>query len=359
MSKGLSLYLDIIRFLMAFEVMLGHSTFHAYTGHGFLWQVDPFRHMNTAVIGFFVLSGFVIGFVSKTKEANLLDYAHSRIARMHSVIVPALLVTLVFDALGTMADPGFYTVWDFPSPIGPNQPLSYFLSFFYLNSAWFVPFSLPGTNGPFWTMTYEVMFYAMFGAMHYLKGVGKYVATALLMLIAGKYILILFPIWLIGLATYHAQLRYPPSRNWAWLLFVGSLLAIVLFSNARQGFQWPFSGRATHLDYAEGILIAINIYAAAGLAPLLASLFSRHERVIRFLGMLTFSLYLCHRPLLNFFSVVALDKPESVIQKLWLFGGTFAVVIAIAYVGEWLRIRIKRALDSAFKGRDKALESAV
>ncbi len=358
MSKGLSLYLDIMRFLMAFEVMLGHSTFHAYTGHGFLWQVDPFRHMNTAVIGFFVLSGFVIGFVSKTKEDNLTDYAHSRIARMHSVIVPALLVTFVFDALGRAVDPGFYSTWDFPSPIGPNQGLSYFLSFFYINNLWFLPQLMPGTNGPFWTMTYEVMFYALFGAMYYLKGVGKYVVTALLMVIAGKHILILFPIWLIGLATYHAQLRYPPPKAWAWLLFVASLVALVLCSNLRQGFQWPFTGRATHLDYADGILIALNIYAAAGIAPALATMFGRHERAIRWFGMLTFALYLCHRPLLNFFAVVAIDKPDTVIQKLWLFGGTFAVVIAVAYLGEWLRVRIKRWLDATFKRRSKVVAAS-
>ena len=118
--------------------------------------------------------------------------------------------------------------------------------------------------------------------------------------------------------------------------------------------MWSFTGRATNLDYADGILIALNIYAAAGIAPTLAAMFVRYERAIRWFDMLTFALYLCHRSLLNFFAVVAVDKPDTLIQKLWLFGGTFAVMIAVAYLGEWLRVRIKRWLDIAFNGRNKA-----
>jgi peptidoglycan/LPS O-acetylase OafA/YrhL len=359
MSNGLSLYLDLVRFLMAFEVMLGHSTFHAYMGKGFLWQVDPFRHMQTAVIGFFVLSGFVIAFVSKTKESNLTDYTCSRIARMHSVIVPALLVTLLFDWIGTSINPGFYKTWDFPTPIGDNQVWSYFLSFFYLNNVWFIPEVVPGTNGPFWTMTYEVMFYAMFGAMWYLKGVPRYIVTVFLMVLAGKAILILFPVWLMGFATYHLCSRYPLSKKWALPGFILSLVALVACSTMRQGFQWAFTGRATHLDYAAGILIAINIYAAAGIAPMLGAALGRFDNAVRWLGMLTFSLYLCHRPLLNFFSVVAADAPTSLIQKAWVFGGTFAVVIAVAYVGEWLRIRIKGRLAVLFKFKGRELAAMV
>lgn len=350
MSTGLSLYLDLLRFMMALEVMLGHSTFHAYTGKGFLWQIDPFRHLQTAVIAFFVLSGFVIGFTSHVKEKLLSDYACSRIARMHSVIVPALLVTLIFDSLGTAINPGFYKTWDFPTPIGDEQLLRYVLSFFYMNNTWFLPHMNPGTNGPFWTMTYEVMFYAIFGVFWYCKGKYKILFSIPLILIAGKSILILFPLWLLGVATYYIQRKISLPKYWAGSVFLVSSILLVLCSNLRPGVEIQFTGRATHLDYAEGLLFAVNIFSASGMASFLETLLGKYHRLIRWLGMLTFSLYLCHRPLLNFFSVFAVDVSNAYVQKVWLFGATFAIVIAVAYLGEWLRVRIKSALLAMVRG---------
>lgn len=357
MSKGLSLYLDLLRFIMALEVMIGHSTFHAYTGRGFLWQLDPFRHLQTAVIAFFVLSGFVIGYASHVKEKVFSDYAISRIARMHSVIVLALLVTFISDLLGTALNPAFYKTWDFPTPLGDDQLLRYILSFFYLNNTWFLPHMNPGTNGPFWTMTYEVLFYAIFGVIFYCKGKYKLLLALPLIIIAGKSVLILFPLWLLGVATYYIQRKVLLPKYLAMIAFLGSSVLLILFSNFRPGMQIQFTARATHLDYVEGLLFAVNIFAASGMAPFLESLLGKYERLIRWLGMLTFSIYLCHRPLLNLFSVVAVDAPNSYVQKVWLFGSTFGVVIAVAYAGEWLRVRIKILLAAAFRG--KSLQAAA
>ena len=75
---GQSLYLDFIRFGMALEVMIGHASANRYTGRGFLWQIDPFRHLQTAVIGFFVLSGLVIAFASKTRETGSMPFRVER-----------------------------------------------------------------------------------------------------------------------------------------------------------------------------------------------------------------------------------------------------------------------------------------
>lgn len=354
MTTGLSLYLDLIRFLMAFEVMLGHSTFHAYTGHGFLWQVDPFRHMQTAVIGFFVLSGFVIAYVSDEKEKNLSVYASSRFARMQSIIIPALLITALFDWLGQSINPEFYRTEDFPTPIQGNQIASYLLSFVYLNNVWFIPQVTPGTNGPFWTMTYEVMFYAIFGAAFYMRGTLRYIVVAALMLAAGKKILVLFPIWLMGYAAYRFSKKNVMPKRIAVVLFVATLIGAAASSIFRQGTLWSFTERATHLDYAAGLFIALNIFAAASLTSTLNTALGKISGLVRWCGMLTFSLYLCHRPLLNFFSVFSIDRPDSIIQKLWLFAGTFMVVIVVAYIGEALRSKIKLSLTYILGFREKA-----
>ena len=49
---------------------------------------------------FFVLSGFVIAYVSEQKEHTLREYSISRLARLWSVAVPALILTIALDQLG-------------------------------------------------------------------------------------------------------------------------------------------------------------------------------------------------------------------------------------------------------------------
>jgi peptidoglycan/LPS O-acetylase OafA/YrhL len=92
MSLGLSLYLDLLRFGLAVLVWVGHSTSHVYTGHPFpLWFT--YDYGRTAVMGFFVLSGFVIAHVSQGAESSPSLYAVARVSRLYSIVIPALLLT--------------------------------------------------------------------------------------------------------------------------------------------------------------------------------------------------------------------------------------------------------------------------
>lgn len=331
---------------MAFEVMIGHATFHGYTGRGFLWQLDPFRHLQTAVMGFFVLSGFVIAYIADTRERDGISYASARIARMHSVIVPALLVTLLFDWLGLSINPDFYQTWDFPTPIGEDQGWRYLLSFLFLNNTWIFPNMNPGTNGPFWTMTYEVMYYAMFGLALYIKGPNKYASLIIVAAIAGPGILTYFGIWLVGAGAYYLQKRKVLAPLISAILFIASLILILTLSTYGPSIKAYLDGPTAPFDYAIGILFAVNIYSSAGIDAYLFRLFGGVHKRIRQLGMLTFALYLCHRPLLNFFSVFNVAESNTIIQKLWLLSGTMAIVAAVAYCGELLRVRLSKRVST-------------
>jgi peptidoglycan/LPS O-acetylase OafA/YrhL len=120
-----SLYLDVVRFSAAMVVFLGHAAGR--------WQLGAYLH--TAVIVFFVLSGFVIGFVASTKERTLDDYWAARIARRSSIVVPALLLTLVCDVIGLSLNRGFYVngPWGYPSG---SQVANYLPSLFLLQNVW-------------------------------------------------------------------------------------------------------------------------------------------------------------------------------------------------------------------------------
>ena len=105
MTNGLSLYLDALRFAAAFTVFLSHYSTGRISG-GLLWQFSDYGR--TAVLVFFVLSGFVIAAVTDTRERSLENYALSRIARLYSVIIPAFILTALLDYLGNAIDPRLY-----------------------------------------------------------------------------------------------------------------------------------------------------------------------------------------------------------------------------------------------------------
>ena len=100
MTNALSLYLDALRFGAAFVVFLSH--YGKFT-RGMLWQMQPYGR--TAVMVFFVLSGFVIAWVTETRERTVEDYALSRLARLYSVIVPAFILTAVLDHVAMAINP--------------------------------------------------------------------------------------------------------------------------------------------------------------------------------------------------------------------------------------------------------------
>ena len=60
MRRDFSLYMDVIRFFAAMVVFLSHSSSQSLTG-GLFWQFKDYAQ--TAVIVFFVLSGYVIAFI--------------------------------------------------------------------------------------------------------------------------------------------------------------------------------------------------------------------------------------------------------------------------------------------------------
>ena len=102
MNRGLSLYLDILRFAAALTVLVTHLAYPELSG-GMLayWRLLG----NDAVMIFFVLSGFVIAYTTEVKENTPGAYIRSRLARLWSVAVPALLLTIALDHWGSRLDP--------------------------------------------------------------------------------------------------------------------------------------------------------------------------------------------------------------------------------------------------------------
>jgi len=196
MTNALSLYLDALRFGAAFVVFVSHYVAERYSG-GLFWQGMPYGR--TAVLVFFVLSGFVIAWVTETRERTLEDYTLSRLARLYSVIVPVFVVTAILDGLGMAIDPAIYGPESHHSLI--QSLLGYGLSAVFLGESWTLSV-VPGSDIPYWSLNYEAWYYVLFAAAVFLQGGRRIAALVTAALLAGPKILILFPIWLMGVAAW-------------------------------------------------------------------------------------------------------------------------------------------------------------
>jgi peptidoglycan/LPS O-acetylase OafA/YrhL len=132
------------------------------------------------VVVFFVLSGFVIRHVTDTKEMHWPDYAASRIARIFSVTVPAIFLTLICDAIGRAVEPAIY------AHSASGQVLArVVLSLLLLNEVWLMSV-MSFSNLPFWSICVEFWYYAAFALVVFLPRRKGWVAAALLALRWGR-----------------------------------------------------------------------------------------------------------------------------------------------------------------------------
>ena len=204
MTKPHSLYLDVLRFGAAFTVFLSHC---GRVTAGMFWQIQPYGV--TAVFVFFVLSGFVIAWVTATREGTLEEYALSRVARLYSVVLPVLIATAVLDHIAMAIDPSLYGPE--PLPIMSRDPLyavlGYALSAVFLSECW--SWIVPGSNGPWWSVNYEAWYYVLFGVATFMRGRQRMVALAVAAVVAGPPILIFFPLWLMGLTAWRWRTLLP------------------------------------------------------------------------------------------------------------------------------------------------------
>ena len=342
MHRNLSIYLDLVRFLAALMVFVVHANYERFTG-GLpgLWHFKDLG--NDAVMVFFVLSGFVIAYVTAHKERTIEDYAASRLARLYSVVVPALILTMVLDAVGSTLDPSLYTGrwFEFDEPL-----VRLVVALTFTNELWF-SYTRPFSNGPFWSLGYEAWYYILFAAAHFLRGHTRVVAVAAVCLLIGPKILLLLPVWALGVWVYRHASTVKPGPGTGLVLFFGSIMAYVMFrvsgvpdellAYSKQLFGADFLydqlswSRHFLSSYVIGLCVAANFIGAMALAPHVGKVPARLERPIRYLAGYTFALYLLHYPLLQFFAALTpaagLEAYRTAVVAfgplavVWLLGG--------------------------------------
>ena len=296
-ERQTSVYLDIVRFSAAFAVFAGHASGARFTG-GWLWQFGPY--MASAVAIFFVLSGFVIGFVTQRREIDAATYAVNRMARICSVSLPAIALTITLDMIGRAISPQLYSAqWGYT----PDHPLLQVATALTFTQAfWFSRLTL-GSNLPYWSLNYEVAYYVIFGLAAFCPGRRlRPVLVTVAALVCGPAILELLPLWLLGFLAFRLQPQRHLGRAAGWLLFGGSIAAFVAYEawSWRTGRVLASLGPANRpeivQDYLVAILFAANLTGVRAIGTDLVRVARWLEKPAKWLAARTFSLYLFHLP---------------------------------------------------------------
>ena len=288
-----SIYLDLLRFSSAMIVVIYHMKTNDIGPESILKFIPARGH--DFVILFFVLSGYVISAtVDRKKDQTLKEYVLDRMARVYSVAIPALLLSLLLAFI-------------FGQPMIELGKV--ICNFFFLGQVGFEGI-YPFFNVPYWSLCYEVMYYIGFGCYIFLTRYTRVFCLLLFILVAGPKVLLLMPCWLLGVLIYHYRDKITLKFSYALVVailvpfFIALFCHLIRFDNITVIFTRQILGEYYERfgfsnvfleDYIRAIIIAINLYAMRFVVinwpkPL--------ELFITKAASMSFTLYLMHMPIL-------------------------------------------------------------
>lgn len=310
MDRQFSTYLHLLRVIASLAVVVSHALHIRFTGA--LFGADTHSAApamgHHAVIFFFVLSGLVIA-SSVDRVPDLRSYAEARLSRLFSVVVPMLLIVPLLDTIGRGFEAALYA-GDEASPSLPTivAALTFSGQFWFSNTAFL-------SNEPFWSISYEAAYYALFGVWYFRRGPARWLMLALLAAIVGPNILLLAPAWIAGVLLYRHRHRVAVTPAVGAVLMLASALAYVIGFDAGlfKALTWygvaifdRFGGGAAPWGFAAGwpcdyLVAALVVVHLIGAMALFRSDHVRLDRVEPLMAWLaggSFALYLFHYPIL-------------------------------------------------------------
>ena len=308
-----------------------------------------------AVGVFFVLSGFIIRYVTLIKPERLPQYLADRASRLLSVVLPALGFTIVAELISRHYDP-----LQGAAPAGAYL-LRVGATLTFTSEMWFQDLT-PFGNGPFWSLSFEAFYYVLYGLSFYLRGWKRISLLFAVALLAGPSILLLAPIWFLGSGLFDVYSRLLPSRQRSLIAVAG--LAAAAAVAACIVLSLPHAERAVSKGWALSLnqqFIAWRLWKAstwyyetgipAGLA-LLATLLlfdrvkistkSRGVRFMRYVADGTFPLYLFHFPMLLLIRALIPYNHASKWQLASIFASVIIVCVLLGDICNWLKGKLRR-----------------
>jgi peptidoglycan/LPS O-acetylase OafA/YrhL len=355
-SKRESVWLDLVRALAAFMVIVDHAP------SIFDMPYAP-RFGHQAVVVFFVLSGYVISNVADTRENRFLDFAAARLSRLWSVLIPALVLTVVCDFVGRH----FGNPIEYIGVPADHIVIRLGLVTTFLSESWIS--AQPLSNGVVWSLAAEFWYYAAFAAWTFAEpGWRRKIWVGLTLFLAGLKGLLLLPIWVMGVLAQRSGSR--KGKIWVAIWVLGIIGTCTLSGkwiyDPAIDFMRHFVGkniehymaqaRVFWLDWGLGIAVTSAILGGREVASYIP--FERIKRPIAWCAGVSFWAYLVHEPFLRFLG--AFMSPAQ---------GWLAVLITTIFVGVtghfiedtkfWWRRWISYLLNIAFKQKTIAPVKSV
>lgn len=358
-GRGFSTYLDATRAVAALVVFASHLAYSRFTGGDYL-IIRDYNLGSDAVVLFFVLSGFVVAYAADARDATGRAFLFSRATRLFSVAIPALILTLAADAGGQMIDAADYDGWwHHKAPVWETAFRA--LSF---TSEWSGTGYRIGTNGPWWSLSYEAAYYLLFAAVTYLAGWRRAVVVVALIALIGVKPLLLAPAWLMGVLVYRATRG---GVTWtAPRLILAAVLPVALYILLQAGNAPLILSQITKVALGDarlvwalrfsdeflwnaliGGLFALHLRGMAGLLAGRGEAPGALGRGAKWLAGASFSIYLCHYPLLMLWDAALPEFGPDLLRHAVLAFGVLGCCLLFAEAFERPLPAFRRAIRGA------------
>lgn len=307
MDRHFSTYMNFLRVVAAFLVLLSHLDDERFTGGTLALMRDGIGYGHHAVIIFFVLSGLVIAYTAD-RTPTLTEFVTARLARMYSVVVPMVLIIPLLDLLGSRFDPQLYSGSTEPVGVMIAAALTFSHRFWFSQIDYF-------SNEPYWSISYEVAYYLLFALWFYLRGTARWLLLTLAILTIGPVILLLMPPWIAGVLLWRWRDRLIVGKRLALLLMLGApmvyavagALGVFTMLNWFCTLAWRALGTGEALwslsanwatDYLITILLCAHLIGVWTLCRTGSLQLERLRKGATWLADGSFALYLFHQPLI-------------------------------------------------------------
>lgn len=328
-------WLDLIRFLAAFMVVLSHLRGSSFVEFGMLPDAQKniltmivygfLRLGHEAVLVFFVMSGFLVG--GKTLERtiegtfNVKDYSIDRAVRIMLPLLGAIILIIISNFIMGVHN-------DYFNLIG---------NFFSLQGILVEP-----SIGPLWSLSYEVWFYILFGGLcfFFISDKNKKFWPLLLLIISFivftklEYIYLL--LWIIGVIIYF----YSPTKISIFRLSIYLFLTFIFLI----GLQLSSGSRSINTNFIGSILdrYILQILFALFFSLLMVqtinivpkkNFFIKIDKIGTKLALFSYTLYLTHSVFISLFEYVGFPKSKSInITSLSFFFLQIFICLTGAYL---------------------------
>jgi peptidoglycan/LPS O-acetylase OafA/YrhL len=330
-------WLDLIRFLAALLVVLGHYRVAFFVEYGLLPATDKnlivmafysiTRLGHESVLIFFVLSGFLVGGKSiiriREQQFDVKSYALDRSVRILLPLIGSLLIIIPI-----------YMVCDIKI-----DTLQWLGNLLQLQGIFVAP-----VTGPLWSLSYEAWFYIFFGAIGvifstYVKERKPFIGFVILFICAliftklnASYLFI----WLSGAICY----LFIPVKPNKIVVGLAMLLSFAFLALLQLSYSSRYLASEGHnqqvLELCFSFCFAILICMIVGIRP-------DHKVTIAInrmsvpLAAFSYTLYLTHYPLMSLLSHYGFEKSKRIdLHSLGMFIFAVALSIVVAYLVYWV-----------------------